>query len=329
MIIYAHTMTYPAFAASKQPVIDKGGRLIGGPDRRLDDERTKWLAWQRDVKAAERVQQVPPDVMDYFQKTKHLMRPPRAGDLDVQGKHEIDVPKEDTIKKPFRLTWSWTALNMFNRCPAQWAAKYFYKTLKEEETEALRYGNAVHGAMERAVLGKHTANDSDLIDSLQAGKYIKALEAARAKGAEVHVEKEMCFDRKLGFSSWKDWDNVWFRGKADVLIVNGDKLTVWDYKTNKKVKPEPDQVRLMCAFAALYFPQAQVFDGKLLFLKHDRVEPCFDKPITRADLKPILKDTLAQVARMQEAVDCETFVARKTGLCRSYCGVTTCPHCGG
>ena len=74
MIIYAHTMTYPAFAASKQPVIDKGGRLIGGPDRRLDDERTKWLAWQRDVKAAERVQQVPADVMDYFQKTKPVLR---------------------------------------------------------------------------------------------------------------------------------------------------------------------------------------------------------------------------------------------------------------
>ena len=85
----------------------------------------------------------------------------------------------------------------------------------------------------------------------------------------------------------------------------------------------------MCAFAALYFPQAQTFDGKLLFLKHDRVEPCFEKPITRAELKPILKDTLAQVARMQQAVDCETFVAKKSGLCRNYCGVTTCPHCGG
>ena len=328
MTLHAHTMIYPAFAAAKQPVIDLTGHLIGGPDRKQDDARAKWLGWQKAIQQAERLGQVPPNVMDYFQKTKHLAHPPKSGDLDIFGKHEIDVPKEDVIKKPFRLTWSWTALSTFNRCPQQWAAKYFYKTLKEEETEALRYGNAVHVAMERAVLGTHTPNDSGLIEGLNAAKYIKALEAARAKGAEIHVEKELCFDRKLGFSSWKDWDNVWFRGKADVLIVNGDKLTVWDYKTGK-VKPEPEQVKLMCAFAALYFPQAQTFDGKLLFLKHDRVEPCFEKPITRAELKPILKDTLAQVARMQQAVDCETFVAKKSGLCRNYCGVTTCPHCGG
>ena len=30
MTLHAHTMTYPAFAASRQPVIDLTGHLIGG-----------------------------------------------------------------------------------------------------------------------------------------------------------------------------------------------------------------------------------------------------------------------------------------------------------
>ena len=331
MTLYAHQMTFPKMLASKEPVINQAGIMIGGPDRKSIDEWSRWVLWQKAVvKAGEVPDVVPPEVMVFFQKTKGFTHPPRTEDLN-HVEDAVIVKKELlVVPKSFRLTWSWTALSLFLRCPCCWAAKYFYKTMVEPETEAMRWGNVVHKALENAADGKATAVELKIIDDLGAEKYVQALSQARASGAQVLVEKEMCFDNKMKFSSWKAFDTVWVRAKADVIVFKGNKLTVWDYKTGA-VKPEVRQLELMCAFAALYFPQAEVFDGKLIFLKHNKIEG-LPTPLTRADLKPILQSVFADVRHMQEAVAAESFPARKSGLCRpngkGYMGCANkgCPH---
>jgi hypothetical protein len=344
-VILAHTITYAEMAKSKEPVVNAQGIMIDGPDRKMVDEHTKWIQWQKSVqKASEQLRVVPTHVMDYFQATKHLSRPPKDGDVNIMQNGPIDpklIELPETILTPeplmsyqppknFRLTWSWTALETFRRCPAMWAAKYFYKTVKEAESEAMRWGNIVHAALEHAVLGTATSYELKIITDMDAMKYVDVLNTFKTRGAEVAVEKEMCFDNKMQFSSWKAWDSVWFRGKADVLVVNDNKVTVWDYKTGA-VKPELGQLELMCVCAALYYPQAEVFDGRLLFLKHGVIER-LPKPILRSELKPILQKVLADVARMQEAANCEVFPARKSGLCRANgkgyagCANKECPH---
>lgn len=369
-MLYAHKITYPELAAAKVAVVTLEGEMIGGPDRRNETEAWKWKEWQHAVQSAARTPKaVPQNVMDYFQATKHLMRPPQPGDkalggvgllknlleaedvLAVRAPHPlsggkipdggiiIDDPMNNggiirptTAFKPPRFTWSYSQLSTFLQCPARWAAEKYYKTVPYIESEAQKYGNLVHSALEHAVLGRATAAEQKLISDINAGKYVRALENVRSQGAEIHVEKEMCFTNKLKFCGW--WDNsiVWYRGKADVLVVNRNKLTVWDYKTGA-VKPDLLQLRMMCAFAALYFPQIEIFDGKLLFLAHDKIEG-LERPLTRAELKPILTEVISIVRRMEAAWESETFPCRKSGLCRpngrgyAGCGNKACPHAG-
>lgn len=335
-MILAHTLTYPELAKAKEGVMNLQGVMIGGPDRKTDDPRNMWLNWQRAVQdAARKPGVVPKNVMEYFQATKHLTKPPASGDLAITQDRPINPTliieePEIIMSKPFtppRFTWSYTSMNEFLTCPAQWAAEKYYKTVPYVESEAMRWGNVVHKALENAVLGKATPMDAKVISDGGYAKYIQALEKAKAGGAEIHVEKEMCFTDKLKFCGW--WDNniVWYRGKADVLIINGNKLTVWDYKTGA-VKPDLLQLRMMCAFAALYFPQVEIFDGKLLFLAHDKIEG-LEKPLLRTDLKPILAEVLGVVRRMEAAWESQNFPCKKNGLCRNYCAHTECPHCGG
>ncbi len=336
MTIHAHTMTYPAFAASKQPVIDLTGHLIGGPDRKNDDERTKWVAWQKAVKLAGEKLLVTPDVMDYFQKTKHLAHPPKSGDLDVFGKHEIDVPKEDVIK-PFkkpRFTWSYTSLQEFLTCPAQWAAKRYFKTIKDVESEAMRWGNIIHATAEHYLKSKldqpHKLNEinKDALPLVQ-----KYCDAILASGAEIHVEREFCFTEKFVPCGWRDWDTVWVRGKGDVLAKKNEKLLIADWKSGKR-KEDFLQLRLFAVLAALTpgFEDVTEFDPRFIFLKEPDPKKAvlrLPEPIKRSELKPVLAEILGHVRRMEEAWRTEVFIARRNGLCKNWCANTDCAHCGG
>lgn len=93
--IYAHLLTFPEFINHLgMAVIDLQGNLIGGPDRKFDTLAEKWVAWQKAVKfAATKPSQVPGRVMEFFQKTKHLARPPKPSDLNILG----IAPIEDAL----------------------------------------------------------------------------------------------------------------------------------------------------------------------------------------------------------------------------------------
>lgn len=346
-MIYAHTLTYPEVTASKEAVVNLQGIMIGGPDRKMIDEWSKWVAWQKAIQSAsQKPGVVPKRVMDYFQATKSLTKPPTSA-LPAEDAQIITAPPFNIVSPgltilnaepeplmsftPPRFTWSWSQYNSFLTCPNKWLAEKYFKTIPYVESEAMRVGNMVHETAEHYVKSKTGQSfKPNLIHGQylpMVQRYCDALVTAHLNGAEIHVEKEMCFTDKFKFCGW--WDNniVWYRGKADVLVLKDNKITVWDYKTGAH-KPEFMQLKMMCAFAALYFPQAELFDGRLIFTKHNKVE-ALDKPLTRAELKPILQEIIANVRRMEDTWEHGEAPARKNGLCRQYCGHPTCPHAGG
>lgn len=268
-MLYAHKITYPELAVAKVAVVTLEGEMIGGPDRRNETEAWKWKEWQHAVQSAARTPKaVPQNVMDYFQATKHLMRPPQPGDKALGGTGMLkdlleaeDVPavlaphplsegkipdggiiidnpmnnggiiRPTTAFKPPRFTWSYTSLQEFLTCPAQWAAKRYYKTIKEGETEAMRVGNLVHETAEHYLKSKIGVSFSQSkIHSAYLPQVQKYCDALVASGAELHVEKEMCFDKNMKPSHWKAWDTVWVRSKADVLAKKSNKVSLIDWK---------------------------------------------------------------------------------------------------
>ena len=234
--------------------------------------------------------------------------------------------------KPPRFTWSYTSLQEFLTCPAAWAAKRFYKTVKEGETEAMRVGNLIHETAEhygKKLIGqtfKPTSIHTQYLPMVQ--KYVDALVAS---GAELHFEKEMCFNKQMGLSHWKAWDTVWVRSKADVLAKKGQRLSIVDWKTGK-YKEDFLQLRMFAVFAALTpgFEDVQEFDPKFIFTKEAPPKNILrlPAPIQRSELKGVLGEIMAIVRRMEAAWESENFPCKKNGLCRNYCANKYCAHCG-
>lgn len=307
--MYAHLLTFPEFINHLgMIVIDLQGNMIGGPDRKFDTPAEKWAAWQKAVqRASAKPGQVPERVMEFFQKTKHLSRPPKPSDLGILGTEPIEEAlivksaesklivdisdqKEDLIEdfedleqpeeltnmfttlspaRPPRFTWSYTALQEFITCPASWAAKRYYKLFKEGETEAMRVGNLIHATAEHYL---RRALDMTFKESEISPVYLpmvqKYCDALLASGAEIEPEKEICFTSTFKPCGWKDWDDVWVRSKVDVTAKKGLRLSILDWKSGK-FKEDFLQLKMFAVFCALTpgFEDIQEFDPKFIFLK--------------------------------------------------------------
>lgn len=340
---YAHNLTYPELLAAKDAVINIQGEIIGGPARKYMSEWDRWVQWQKAVVAGSRVLgTIPQPVMDYFQATKGLKKPPVSAGRDIEDAEIVDmrhIPASIILTPPFkpfkppRFTWSYTSMQEFLTCPAQWAAKRFYKTIKDVESEAMRVGNMVHETAEnygKSLIG--VSYKPNLIHAQYLPVVQKYVDVLVKSGAELQFEKEMCFDRQMKLSHWKAWDTVWVRSKADVLAKKGQRLSIIDWKTGK-YKEDFLQLKMFAVFAALTpgFEDVQEFDPKFIFTKESPPKNILrlEKPIMRSELKGILKEILGVVARMEAAWKEENFPCKKNGLCKNWCLNTECPHCGG
>jgi len=333
-MLLAHQLTYPQLFTAKEGVITRQGVMIGGPDRRhMDDNAVvSWLYWQKEVQfASKEPGVVPPAVMSYFQTTKHLNRPPKEGDVNILGTDVVEDAIIIATKVQFtppRFTWSHTALDQFlNTCACQAAAARYFKTTSYQETEATRAGNRVHKAGENYLLNP-TAATAAILDKEEprARKFDDLiLNAAAKSGGVLLVEKKMCVNDKWKTTGYFDSD-AWGRGAADIALIRGETANIWDRKTGKR-KDNPQQLRLMILFLALYYPEVQEFNAANIWYKY--AEPVQSIPtVKRAEVKEIFLETRSMIERVQAMWESGNFPARKSGLCRQWCPNTACPHCG-
>ena len=336
-VCYAHELTFPEMLESKRPVVNLQGVMIGGPDRKMIDEWTKWTQWQKAIQvASHNAGVVSKTAMAYFQKTKHLSRPPKSGDLSILQSGPIedaliiqDVQGDLVAKQKPRFTWSHTMLDQFlKNCPAQAAAERYYKTVKFQETEATKWGNRVHKAGENYLLNP-TAENAKILDSEEprARKFDDIILNTAAKdGGTLLVEKKLCVNDKWKVTGYFDSD-AWGRGAADIALIRGETCNIYDRKTGKK-KDDPNQLKRMILFMALHYPEIQEFKAANIWYKEDSPIQSIT-PVRRSEVKEILLATIQDINRVKEMWDSETFVMRKSGLCRGWCSNKSCPHNGG
>lgn len=320
-MIFAHEITFHELMASKQPVVTTIGEMIGGPDRSAVDIQVKWQQWKYAFNRA-----VPPlnlDVTAYYLKHGASNKPPE----DIL----IGAPKKNG--NPPKFTWSYTSLDEFLRCPAAWAAKRYFKVIKDGETEAMRVGNLIHSTAEHYTksLTGQTFKPAE-IHAQYLPMIKKYCDALVASGAEIKAEQPMCFNSKMGLSGW--WaPDVWVRAKADILAKKGQRLSIIDWKSGK-VKDDFLQLKMFAVFAALTpgYEDVAEFDPKFIFVKELDTTKAISRlpePIKRSELKGHLGLILEVVRRMESAWENENFPAHKNGLCKNYCANTKCAHCGG
>ena len=183
----------------------------------------------------------------------------------------------------------------------------------------MRWGNEVHKALEDAVSGVAPL-------SMRFMHYSELVQQLKAQPGQKTTEQKFGLTQTLAPTTFSAPD-VWVRGVVDLMVNNGDKLAVLDYKTGA-VKNDGAQLKLFAAAGFALNPHVQTVRTGYLWLAHDKLSR---QDFKREDAAGIWNEFLPRVNRMQEAQAQDKWPARPSGLCRAWCpvGKKHCDHCGG
>ena len=217
-----------------------------------------------------------------------------------------------------KLTWSYSSLGLFQQCPRKYYHLRVLKDIKEPETTAILYGKEVHLALEEYI------RDGKPVPP-QFKEFTEIADMLKAMPGDKLCEYKMGLTKDIQACGFFD-ENVWFRGVADLLIINGDTARVIDYKTGKSSEfADKKQLELMSLAVFKHFPKVRTVKAGLIFLvANDFVKADFEKkdaPITW--LKWI-----QETDRLEEAHEVNVWNPKPNFTCRKYCLVKSCEHNG-
>jgi hypothetical protein len=192
------------------------------------------------------------------------------------------------------------------------------KDIVEPPAEHLNYGLEVHKAAEDYI-GKGTPIPEKYIfikEHLDKLNLIKGEKLCEYKmGLTSNLEPCGFFDKE-----------VWWRGVADLIIINGDKAYMIDYKTGKSAKyADTKQLELLSCALFKHFPEVKKVKGGLLFLvANDLVKDDFEVDNEGVYWTKWLEDT----QRLEAAIQNDVWNKKPNFSCRSWCSITDCEHNG-
>lgn len=217
---------------------------------------------------------------------------------------------------------SYSRLKNFESCPKR---HYNYDLapwddrIKDGESEALTEGIRVHDALAKAVEGKQILpaemqEYSTYIDKLNAGE------------GTVSVEKNYAFDKNFNACMYKS-PNVFWRCKIDIVKQHKRVALVWDWKTGKR-KVEPDQLFLSAQAIFAHVPEVELVLASFVWLNDPPDEAFTTVTYARKDMAAGWSELMPRINTMIQAYEKEDFPAKPGGLCKNYCGVTSCIYHG-
>jgi len=214
-------------------------------------------------------------------------------------------------------TWSYSSIKTFEQCPKKYYHLKIAKDVKDTGSEATIYGQSVHTAAEEYIRdGKDIPKKFDFIKPI--------LDSLNKIDGEKHCEM------KLGVKIEDDYEicdffdpDVWWRGIADLVIVNGDTAYSVDYKTSKSAKyADTKQLDLVAAAIFTKFPEVKKIKSALAFVVS---KDFITKEHVREDRDKYFQVFSPQLDRLNTAQETDVWNANSGPLCR-YCPVIYCEH---
>lgn len=215
-------------------------------------------------------------------------------------------------------TWSYSSIKTFDQCPKKYYHLRIAKDVEDKPGPEATYGTEVHLAAEEYV------RDGVPIP----GKYsfIQPLvEKLASLPGDKHCEMKLgvkCTDD--GYAACDFFDKeVWYRGIIDLLIVNGKKARLIDYKTGKSARyADTKQLDLMAGAVFVHFPQVEKIKAGLAYVVSDEFIP---KEYERGKGDP-LSVFSEQLDRLNAAMENGVWNPKSGPLC-GWCPVgDACEH---
>jgi hypothetical protein len=212
--------------------------------------------------------------------------------------------------------WSYSSIKTFQQCPKKYYHLKVAKDVKDEGSQATIYGQELHKAAENYIqfdtpLPEQFAFMQELLDSLK-----------KIPG-EKHCELKLGIALRDGKYVACDFfaKDVWWRGVADLVIINGDTAFSVDYKTSKNAKyADTKQLDLVASAIFTHFPQVKTIKSGLLFVvSKDFIKKDHDAMFRTAYIEHFKFD----IERIDTATKTGVWNAVAGPLC-GYCPVKTC-----
>ena len=216
-----------------------------------------------------------------------------------------------------KYTWSYSGISLFKQCPQKYYRMKIVKDIVEPQHDHLTYGLEVHKVAEDYI------RDGTPIPA-KYGFIQEQLDKLVAINGDKHCELKMGLTREFEPCDF-DAKDVWWRGIADLIIIDGDKAFLVDYKTGKSAKyADTGQLELLALAIFKHFPEVKKVKAGLLFV----VSKEFIKAeYSNEDGKRWVR-WLQDTHRLETAMLTKVWNANPNFTCRNHCPVLDCLHNG-
>jgi hypothetical protein len=225
--------------------------------------------------------------------------------------------KLETHRAPARKkewSWSYSKLKNFEVCPKRMYEIDLCGNFKEiaEPGGPLARGDDVHKA-----LAKRLKDKVPLPKDMDYEYWVDRIERGSGR---LLVEQKYAITRDFRPTAYYA-DDVWYRGIGDVVRIDGPVGLVLDWKTGK-VLEDPVQLMLMAQCIFSHFPEVTHVRSSYIWLKDGCETP---ELFTRKEVAEQWASLLPKVLAMESAAQTMTYPMKPSGICKTYCRVTSCP----
>ena len=223
--------------------------------------------------------------------------------------------RSDTMDK---YTWSYSSLSLFQQCPRKYYRLRVMKDIVDPPQAHLDYGSAVHKVAEDYVCGD--------IDIPEKYGFVKTtLDLLKILPGEKYCEYEMGLTKDFKPCAFRDPD-VWFRGIADLLIINGDEAKIVDYKTGKSAQyADTKQLELLALLVFKHFPSITKIKAGLVFLV---AESLVKADFADEQQEILWAKWLPELSRLEKCYEADVWNPKMNFTCKKFCPVIDCEHNG-
>lgn len=208
------------------------------------------------------------------------------------------------METPSKFPVSYSRLSTFEQCELKFDYLYVSKTVVDQGSPATREGTRVHEALE-----KYGKGEADMPRDLQKHKAL--VDRILLQPGEKHFELQFALTADKKVTGWYDAD-VWLRAIVDVLVVDGEKAVVIDWKTGKR-RPNMTQLQLFAAVVMTVYPAITQVKAAFAWLKTGEMDWSV---MTRDMLPQLWKGLEARLTNVQEAVDNGYFEPKPGYMCK-------------
>jgi CRISPR/Cas system-associated exonuclease Cas4 (RecB family) len=210
------------------------------------------------------------------------------------------------------VAWSHSVIEMFENCPRKYWAVRIQKCVSDVNNFNLG-GDVEHDALMHYM--KQGLPPPERLQPL-----IPLMDKIRSAPGQLYVEHKMTLDNDFMPCGFKDWDRAWVRGAADVINVNGDHASYFDWKSGKASYPKESQIELTSLLIFAHFPHVQSVSGGLVFYRHNKIHPLV---VRRGEAPLLWNKFLTTVKQIEEAIQTKTFEPTPNPLC-GWCPYAKC-----